>query len=128
MSPYDYVLGGQEGHEGLGIVWEGEEGREKWTVKLDVKDIRVHLDTTIRSRSATLAARVRLVMSRLVLVFSLPLDLHRRMRVVRTMFIPGALHGIEASLPASSTCVSYAPPSPRLSGLVVSLWPVLGPC
>ena len=38
---------------------------------------------------------------RLVLVFILPLDFHGRIRVVRTMFIPGALHGIEAFLLAS---------------------------
>ena len=33
---------------------------------------------------------------RLVLVFALLLDCHGRLRVLRSMFIPGALHGIEA--------------------------------
>ena len=33
---------------------------------------------------------------RLVLVFALPLDFHGRLRVLRSLFIPGALHGIEA--------------------------------
>ena len=39
-----------------------------------------------------------LVISRFALVAVLPLDFHGRIRVVRTMFILGALHGIEASL------------------------------
>ena len=47
------------------------------------------------------AARVRLVISRLVLIFAHPLDFHRRIRVVRSMYLPAALHGIEASLLAS---------------------------
>ena len=38
-----------------------------------------------------LAARVRLVISRLVLVFALPLDFHGRAGVVPSMFIPAAL-------------------------------------
>ena len=46
--------------------------------------------------SSTLASRDRLVVSRLILVSALPLDFHGRLRVLRSMFIPGALHGIEA--------------------------------
>ena len=46
--------------------------------------------------SATVAVRVRLVSSRLVLIFALPLDFHGRVRVVRSMYL-----GIEASLFAS---------------------------
>ena len=53
--------------------------------------------------SATLAARVRLVIARLVLIFALPLDFHGRLWVIRTMFIPGALHGIEASFLADTS-------------------------
>ena len=49
------------------------------------------------------AARVRLVISRLVLIFELPLDFHGRVRVVRSMYLPAALHGIEASLLASES-------------------------
>ena len=37
------------------------------------------------------------------LFFNVPLDFHGRIRVVRTMFIPGALHGSEGSLLASSS-------------------------
>ena len=59
--------------------------------------------TTFRGWSSTLAARVRLVISRLVLIFVLPLDFHGRVRVVRSMYLPAALHGIEASLLASES-------------------------
>ena len=44
-----------------------------------------------------LSARVRLVISRLALIFVLPLDFHGRVRVVRTTSIPCALHGVEAT-------------------------------
>ena len=62
-----------------------------------------HLDTTSRGWSATLASRIRLVIARLVLVFALSLDFHGRVRVVRSMFIPAALHGIDSSLLASDS-------------------------
>ena len=94
---------------------------DRWSVKLDVRDLGEHLDTTFREWSATLAKRVRLVIARLVLVFVLPLDFHGRLWVIRTMLIPGALHGVEASFLADAPCV-------RLCGLVDNLWPVLGQC
>ena len=62
-----------------------------------------HLDTTFRGWSSTLAARVRSVISRLALIFVLPLDFHGRVRVVRSMYLLAALHGIEASLHASES-------------------------
>ena len=61
------------------------------------------MDTTCRGWSSTLAARVRLVISRFVLIFALPLDFHGRIRVVRFMYLPAAIHGIEASLFASES-------------------------
>ena len=64
---------------------------------------RGHLDTTFHGWSSTLASRVRLVISRLVLVFALPLDFHGRLWVLRSMFIPGALHGVEASFLAGTS-------------------------
>ena len=42
---------------------------DQWSVKFDVRDLGGHLDTTFRGWSSTLAARVRLVISRLVLIF-----------------------------------------------------------
>ena len=44
-----------------------------------------------------------MVISRLVLIFALPLDFHGRVRVVRSMYLLAALHGIEASLLASDS-------------------------
>ena len=76
---------------------------DKWSVRFDVRDLGEHLDTTFRGWSSTLAARVRLVISRLVLIFALPLCFHGRVRVVRSMYLPAALHGIEASLLASDS-------------------------
>ena len=70
---------------------------------VDVRDLGGHLDTTLRGWSSTLAAGVRLDISRLVLIFALPLDFHGRVRVVRSMYLPAALHGIEASLLASDS-------------------------
>ena len=62
-----------------------------------------HLDTTFRGWSSTLAAWVRPVISRLALVFLLPLDFHGRVRVDRSMYLLAALHGIEASFLASDS-------------------------
>ena len=69
--------------------WDLSQEGEKWTVKLDVRDLGGHLDTTFRGWSTALAARVRLVLS---------LVWHGRVGVVRSIVIPAALHGIEASL------------------------------
>ena len=76
--------------------WVVSDEGHRWSVKLDVRDLGEHLDSTFRGWSATLATKIRLVMSRLVLVFAFPLDFHGRLRVLRSMFIPGALHGVEA--------------------------------
>ena len=83
--------------------WVLSQDGDRWTVRIDVRDLGGHLDTTLRGWSSTLAARVRLVISRLALVFILPLDFHGRVRVVRSMYLPAALHGIEASLLASDS-------------------------
>ena len=83
--------------------WVLSQEGDRWSVKFDVRDLGGHLDTTVRGWSSTLAARVRLVISRLVLILVLPLDFHGRVRVVRSMYLPAALHGIEASLLASDS-------------------------
>ena len=77
--------------------WLLSQEGDTWSVRLDVRDLGGHLDSTFRGWSATLSARVR-VISRLILVSFLPLDFHGRNRVFRTVSIPGALHGTEASL------------------------------
>ena len=83
--------------------WVVTDEGDRWTVKFDVRDLGGHLDTTFRGWSSTLAARVRLVLARLLVIFALPLHFHGRMVVLRNMFIPGALHGIEASFLAESS-------------------------
>ena len=83
--------------------WVVTDEGDRWTVKLDVRDLGGHLDTTFRGWSSTLAARVRLVLARLLVVFALPRHFHGRLCVFRNMFIPGALHGIEASFLAESS-------------------------
>ena len=83
--------------------WLLSQEGDQWSVRFDVRDLGGHLDTTFRGWSSTLAARVRLVLSRLILIFALPLDFHGRIRVVRSMYLPAALHGIEASLLASDS-------------------------
>ena len=83
--------------------WVLSQEGDLWSVKFDVRDLGGHLDTTFRGWSSTLAARVRWVISRLVLIFVLPLDFHGRVRVVRSMYLLAALHGIEASLLASES-------------------------
>ena len=83
--------------------WVLSQDGDRWSVKFDVRDLGGHLDTTSRGWSSTFAARVRLVISRLVLIFVLPLDFHGSVRVVRSMYLPAALHGIEASLLAAES-------------------------
>ena len=83
--------------------WVVSDEGHQWSLKLDVRNLGGHLDTTFHGWSSTLASRVRLVVSRLVLVSALPLDFHGRLRVLRSMFIPGALHGIEASFLAGAS-------------------------
>ena len=83
--------------------WVLSQDGDRWSVKFDVRDLGGHLDTTFRGWSSTLAARVRLVFSRLILIFALPLDFHGRARVVRSMYLPAALHGIEDSFLASDS-------------------------
>ena len=82
--------------------WIVSDEGHQWSVKLDVRDLGGHLDTTFHGWSSTLATRVRLVISRLILVSALPFDFHGRLRVLRSMFVPGALHGIEASFLADA--------------------------
>ena len=83
--------------------WVLPQEGDKWPVTFDVRDLGGHLDTTFRGWSATLASSVRLVIARLVLIFALLLEFHGGVRVVRSMYLPAALYGIEASLLASDS-------------------------
>ena len=70
---------------------------DKWTVKSDVRDLEGHLETTYRRRAATLLGRVLGLLAAVLVVMALPLDFAGKLRVLRTKFLPGALHSIEAS-------------------------------
>ena len=83
--------------------WVLSQDGDRWSVKFDVRDLGGRLDTTFRGWSSTSANRVRLVISRLALVFVPRLDFHDRVRVIRSMYLLAALHGIEASLLASES-------------------------
>ena len=52
--------------------WTLSQEGDKWSVKFDVRGLGGHLDTTFRGWSATLASRVRTVISRLVFNFCSP--------------------------------------------------------
>ena len=82
--------------------WVIADEGERWSVKLDVRDLGGHLDTTYRAWGRTLVARVLAVLRVVWLVCALPLDYRGKLRILRTMYIPAALHGIEASLLSQS--------------------------
>ena len=56
---------------------------ERWTVKLDVRDLGGHLDTTYRAWGRTLVARVLAVLWVVWLVSALPLDCRGKLRILR---------------------------------------------
>ena len=59
---------------------------------------RGHLYSTLRAKSATLVFRMSAALPRVCTVAVLPLDFIGRLRILRTMHLPAALHGAEASL------------------------------
>ena len=82
---------------GLMKDWVLSDAGDKWTVKLDTRDMGGHLDTTRRRRNSTLAGRVVGLLAAVLVVMALPLDFAGKLRVLRTKFLPGALHGIEGA-------------------------------
>ena len=65
--------------------WILSQKEDSWSVKIDVRDLGGHLDTTLRGWSATLATRFVLAITRLLMVAVPPLDFHWKLRVVRTI-------------------------------------------
>ena len=78
--------------------WGVSDAGDKWTVRLDVRDLGGHLDSTLRARSTTLGYRISAAVRRVHSVAVLPLDFCGRLRILRTMHLLAALHGVEASL------------------------------
>ena len=64
---------------------------------MDVRDLGGHLDTTARAWGCTLVAGVLAVLGVVWLVSALPLGYRGKLRILRTMYVPAALHGVEAS-------------------------------
>ena len=98
-APSRCLLLGTSVYVGGGLMkdWVLSGAGERWTVKLDTRDLGGHLDTTFRRRAATLAGEVLGLLAAVLVVMALPLDVAGKRRVLRTKFLPGALHGIEGS-------------------------------
>ena len=77
--------------------WVISDQGERWAVKLDVRDLGGHLDTTYRAWSCTLVAGVLAVLRVVWLVSALALGYQGKLRILRTMYVPAALHGVKAS-------------------------------
>ena len=77
--------------------WILSESGDRWSVKLDTRDLGGHLDTTFRRRNNTLAGRVLRLLAAVLVVMALPLGFAGKLRVLRTKFLLGALHAIEGS-------------------------------
>ena len=82
---------------GLMRDWVLSDAGDKWSVKLDTRDLGGHLDTTFRRRNTTLAGRVLGLLASILVVMALPLDFAGKLRILRTKLLPGALHAIEGS-------------------------------
>ena len=78
--------------------WAVSDTGYKWSVRLDVRDLGGHLDSTLRARETTLGYRISAAVPRVHSVTVLPLDFCGRLRILRTMHLPAALHGVQASL------------------------------
>ena len=78
--------------------WVVSDAGDRWSVRLDVRDLGGHLDSTFRAQAVTLGSRMASAIPRVRAVAVLPLDFVGRLRILRTMHLPGALHGPEASL------------------------------
>ena len=105
--------------------WLLSQEGDQWSVRFDVRDLGGHLDTTFRGWSSTLAARVRLVLSRLVLILpSLWIFMVGSVWLGLCIFLPHFMVLRHLFLPLIA-CVSFVLPSVGLFGLVVNLWLML---
>ena len=78
--------------------WTVSDTGDKWSVKLDIRDLGGHLDSTLRAKAVTFGFRMSAAIPRVRAVAVLPLDFVVRLRILRTMHLPASLHGAEASL------------------------------
>ena len=101
--------------------WVVTDEGDRWSVKLDVRDLGEHLDSTFRGRSATLAAGVRRVITPTGFSWETPGDPFHVYSwcfcmVLRLLFL------------LRPVCVSCELQVLRLFGLAVSLLPILVRC
>ena len=66
--------------------WILSETGDKWSAKLDVRDLEGHLDTTHKRRATTLIGRVLGLLGALLVVMSLPLTFTGKLRVLCLKF------------------------------------------
>ena len=66
--------------------WVLSESGDKWSVKLDVRDLGGHLDATYRRRASTLVGSVLGLLASVLVVMALPLDFVGKFRVFRTWY------------------------------------------
>ena len=71
--------------------WVVSDAGDQWSVRLDVRDLGGHLDSPFRARTVTLSSRMSAAILRVRAVAVLPLDFVGKLRVLRTMHLPGAL-------------------------------------
>ena len=67
--------------------WNISGEGERWSVKLDIRDLGGHLDSTYRAWGRTLASRVLAVLGAVWLVSALPLDYRGKLRILRAKYI-----------------------------------------
>ena len=61
------------------------DAEDRWTVKLDVRDLGGHLDSTFRARATTLGYRITAAVPRVLSVAVFPLDFCVKLRILRAM-------------------------------------------
>ena len=77
--------------------WDISGAGDCWTVRLDMRDLGGHLDSTYRGRAGTLADRILPVRASCKAAGSLPLGLWGTLGLLRSKCTPAALHGVESS-------------------------------
>ena len=78
-----------------------------WKVQLDVRDLRGHLDFTLRARAGTLSNRVREAISGVASVGALPLGFQVKLGLDHGKYLLAVLHAAEASYVSSSSISAF---------------------
>ena len=94
------------------LAWRKKNDGCFWAIKLDVRDLGVHLDVTLRAVAGTLSNRVKIATTQVLAVGALPTGFQRMLGMVRSKYLPGGLHGCEDA----AISVSAVLFDPRLSG------------